>query len=206
MGQRAATLPPKRNTSPPSNMIIAFLGKTVNEYLKNYPIFLDKLQPICTICEGKCHYHCWYKRKIRREPNPVIIKILRVKCTHCGATHAVLPDFIHPKGRYSEQIREETITGHESGKTQEMVSGAQSVKTTGRWLKKHRETIKQIIAALNSILARLGKYKISGNKTPQKEFEQIITGIETILQPLRSSCRFGKVNILLTWQNIGIWI
>lgn len=186
-------------------MIIAFLGKTVNEYLKNYPVLLDQLTPICTICEGKCHYHCWYKRKIR-EPNPTVIKILRVKCTHCGATHAVLPDFIYPKGRYNEHIREVTITGCESGKTQESVSSAQSVKTTGRWLKKYRETIKQVIAALHSILARLGKYRISTDNTPSKEFEQIIIWIEIILQPLRSSCRFGKANILLSWENMGLWI
>lgn len=168
-------------------------------------MFLDKLIPICTICESKCHYHCWYKRKIWN-PNPTIIKILRVKCTHCGATHAVLPDFIHPQGRYNEQIREETITGYESGKTQETVSGAQSVKTTRRWLKEYRETIKQVIAALHSILARLGKYKIPTDNTLSKEHEQIITWIEIILQPLQSSCRFGKTNILLSWQNLGMWI
>jgi hypothetical protein len=184
-------------------MIIAFLGKTVKEYLTNYPIFLSDINPICPLCEGSCHNHCWYKRKIR-DPDLATIMILRVKCTNtkCGTTHAILPDFIYPKGRYSELIREATIIGCENeNKTQERVSQVQSVKTTGRWIAKYRETIKQVVAALHSILARLGLYgiMISG-------LEQLIISIETVLKPLKSSCRFGKVNTLLSWENMELWI
>ena len=189
-------------------MIITFLGKTVKEYHSNYPLFLSMTIPICPICEGRCHSHCWYERKIR-DPELATIMILRVKCTNakCGATHAVLPDFIYPKGRYSEQIRETTINGCENEKkTQESISQVQSVKTTGRWNARYRRVVKQVIAALQSILARLEIYEILSTGSFSEQIQGLQRQIEQVLNPLQSSCRFGKTNILLTWQNMGLWI
>jgi hypothetical protein len=189
-------------------MIIAFLGKTVKEYLTNYPILLSVTIPICPICEGSCHNHCWYKRKIR-EPELATIMILRVKCANinCGATHAILPDFIYPKGRYSEQIREETIIGYENeGKTQEAVSQTQSVKTTRRWIIRYRDVIKRAIAALQSILARLRVYEFAVIGSGLEQLQQLSCRIEKEIHPLISSSRFGKANILLSWQNMELWI
>jgi hypothetical protein len=189
-------------------MIIAFLGKTVNEYRKNYPIFLSHFTPICPLCDQNCQSHCWYKRKIR-EPELAIIKILRVKCANknCGATHAILPDFIYPKGRYSEQMREATIIGYENeGKTQEAVSQVQSVKTTRRWIKRYRDVIKRAIAALQSILARLRVYEFAVIGSGLEQLQQLSCRIEKEINPLISSSRFGKVNVLFSWQNMELWI
>jgi len=187
-------------------MIIAFLGKTVKEYRKNYPIFLSKIHLICPICEGSCHNHCWYKRKVR-EPELISIMILRVKCTKCGATHAVLPDFIYPKGIYSEPEREATITGCEcEGRTQEMASQVQSVKTTQRWIARYRKIIKPVIAALQSILARLEVYDITVTGSQLEQLQELNRMVEKELKPITSSCWFGKLNILLCWQNMGLWI
>jgi hypothetical protein len=187
-------------------MIIAFLGKTVKEYRKKYPIFLSSIHLICPICEGSCHNHCWYKRKVR-EPELITIVILRVKCTKCGATHAVLPDFIYPKGIYSEPEREATITSCENeGKTQEMASQVQSVKTTQRWIARYRKIIKPVIAAFQSILARLGVYDITATGSQLEQLRELDHGIENALKPITSSCWFGKLNILLSWQNMRIWI
>jgi predicted transglutaminase-like cysteine proteinase len=187
-------------------MIIAFLGRTVKEYHQNYPVFLKLISLICPICEGNCHNHCWYKRKIQ-EPELVTIMILRVKCTNCGATHAVLPDFIYPKGRYIEPVREETITGCENErKTQESVSQAQSVKTTQRWIARYREVIRQVNAALQSILARLGVYDIRVTGGQMEQLQELNHRVEKALKPVTSSCQFGKSNILLSWQNMELWI
>lgn len=135
--------------------------------------------------------------------------ILRVKCTNtnCGATHAILPDFIHPKGRYSELIREATIIGYENeNKTQETVSQAQSVKTTWRWMTKYREVINQIIGALQSILARLKIYVTNVRGPVLEQLQELQNLIEQALNPIKSSCRFGKANILFSWENMGLWI
>lgn len=57
-------------------------------------------------------------------------------------------------------MREEAIIECETGiKTQEEVSQNQSVKTTWRWIKRYRDTIGTIKAALRSVLARLGNYE-----------------------------------------------
>ena len=187
-------------------MIIAFLGKTVKEYRKEYPIFLSMIHLICPKCEGSCHNHCWYQRKVR-EPDLITITILRVKCTKCGATHAILPDFIYPKGIYSEPAREATITGCESeGRTQEMVSQVQSVKTTQRWIARYRRIIKPVIAAFQSILARLGVYDITTTGCQIEQLRELNRRVEKALKPIISSCWFGKLNTLLSWQNMGLWI
>jgi len=185
-------------------MIISFLGQTVKDYHEKYPILLNLITPICPICHGKCHAHCWYDRKVRG-PDPTVIKILRVKCTHCGSTHAVLPDFLHPKGRYSEPVREETIVSCEiKEKTGEAASETQSVQTTRRWIKRYRETIGTIVTALQSVLARLGVYETnSGLET----LIHICAKIEMAIgRVINGSCIFGKVNILLSWEAMGLWI
>jgi len=188
-------------------MIIAFLGKTVKSYRENYLILLEQINLICPICNGKCHSHCWYDRKIR-SPEPIVIKILRIKCTNCKSTHAILPDILFPKGRYSELMREEVIVDCETGgKTQEEVSGNQSIKTTGRWIKRYRRTIETIIAALRSVLARLREYETMITGTGLEQLRQMCVGVErTLGREINSSGLFGKINILLSWGTTGVWI
>lgn len=188
-------------------MIIAFLGKTVKEYQEYYLTFLNQITPICPICNGKCHNHCWYVRKVRG-PDHIIIKILRVKCIHCKRTHAILPDFIFPKGRYSQSVREETVVDCEmKEKTQEEASQIQTVETTRRWIKRYRETIETIVTALQSVLARLGVYKTAITDVGLETLKQIYAMVEKKLnQSLASSGIFGKANILLSWEAIRIWI
>lgn len=197
----------KINFAPNSKMIIPFLGKTVNEYRENYLRFLREFTAICTICGGNCHHHCWYKRKVQ-EFEYIIIVILRVKCTNCGRTHAILPDCIFPKGRYSQKIRGQTVIDHEiEGKTQEQASIVQTVETTRRWIKRYRETIKEAVRALQSVLARLGVYEADITDTGLEVLNQICAMIETALnQTITNSGIFGKANIILSWEAISIWI
>lgn len=126
----------------------------------------------------------------------------------CGRTHAILPDFLYPRGRYSETIREATILDCEiKRKTQETASENQAVETTRRWIKRYRETITNAIAALRSVLARLGRYEsaVTGNGFDQLTQMSIV--IEKILgREINGSGIFGTANILLNWGNTGVWI
>jgi hypothetical protein len=188
-------------------MIIPFLGNNVKEYQQNYPVLLSRITPVCPICGGRCHSHCWYDRKVRG-PDTTVIKILRVKCTQCGSTHAILPDFLFPKGRYSEHMREEAIFACETGKiTQEEASASQSVKTTSRWLKRYREKVAGIIAALGSVLAKLGEYETAITGAGLEQMRQMCAKVETVLgRVITASSLFGKANILLAWGSTGVWI
>lgn len=188
-------------------MIITFLGKSVKEYRKKYLELLNQIIPMCPICHGKCHNHGWYNRKVR-DPERIIIKILRVICVSCRQTHAILPDFIFPKGRYPETMREETIQECEiSNRTQEKASQIQAVETTRRWIKRYRKTIKTIIAALRSVLARQSEYQTGATGGWTEQLKTLCGKIETkIGRIVTSSSLFGKVNILLSWENTRIWI
>lgn len=54
----------------------------------------------CCGCKGKCRVHAYYNRYIldfrNGLPNCESIRVMRVICSSCGHTHAVLPDFIVP--------------------------------------------------------------------------------------------------------------
>ncbi len=59
-------------------------------------------QETCPCCssKGNCIIHGYYHRSIvdfqDDKPTTALLRVLRVKCTSCGHTHAVLPDFIVP--------------------------------------------------------------------------------------------------------------
>lgn len=105
-------------------------------------------------------------------------------------------------------MREEVIVDCETGgKTQEEVSGNQSIKTTGRWIKRYRRTIETIIAALRSVLARLREYETMITGTGLEQLRQMCVGVErTLGREINSSGLFGKINILLSWGTTGVWI
>jgi hypothetical protein len=49
---------------------------------------------VCPVCQGAGHlvYHATYKKYYFEE----LIKIIRVLCTQCGITHALIPSFSLP--------------------------------------------------------------------------------------------------------------
>lgn len=64
----------------------------------------------CPFCKsvGSCENHAYYRRYLLEYLNGEIsvcsLKILRVRCTSCGHTHAILPDPIIPYAGYSLQF------------------------------------------------------------------------------------------------------
>lgn len=66
---------------------------------------------------GHCTRHAFYTRKIITEYGKEDIRILRVKCSHCNATHALLPTWIVPYSQHLVADQYEIISVFESGVT-----------------------------------------------------------------------------------------
>src|SRR5690554_4509461 len=86
-------------------MIILYLGDGIKSYRENYLRYLPE-KVVCPVCTGDCHWHGQYQRKVRENYEIHIITIRRVLCVTCRKTHALLPDFLRPRSRYSQKVRE----------------------------------------------------------------------------------------------------
>lgn len=56
---------------------------------------------------GNLIKHGYYKRSIKTPEGIVVLSLLRVKCTHCGKTHALFPTMIVP---YSQVLLNDHLT------------------------------------------------------------------------------------------------
>ncbi len=50
-----------------------------------------------------------YQREVRIDGEKRPIQIQRLRCGQCGATHALLPDFLHPYRRYPLSLMQEVL-------------------------------------------------------------------------------------------------
>src|SRR5215831_2590272 len=73
----------------------------------------------CSACgfRGECQRHAFYKRKIQTEDGKKEIRILRVECAHCNATHALIPKWIVPYSQHLVADQIEILRAFESGTT-----------------------------------------------------------------------------------------
>ena len=73
-----------------------------------YILNIDFNEITCSRCNhDKCFkVHAYYNRYIKVGPVKVKIKIVRIICSHCGITHAVLPYSIIP---YTQRTLNDTI-------------------------------------------------------------------------------------------------
>lgn len=92
--------------------MITYLNTDDNTYTqKDYDKFLNSISihnlP-CT-CNVSGHFikHGYYRRYIKTPLKKVPLLILRVKCKHCGKTHAVFPTCIVP---YSQHLLKDQLT------------------------------------------------------------------------------------------------
>lgn len=68
---------------------------------------LDLYQLECPYCgHSGCTVHAYYERTVKSPTGSFKLLVLRVKCTTCGKTHAILPDSIVP---YSSVSMEDTV-------------------------------------------------------------------------------------------------
>lgn len=83
------------NTQSPAyidNMIIAYLGRNVKDYRKNFLGNLEKLKVLCPVCGSNTVFHDSYDRHVHIDKKVEWIVIQRVICVSCRKTHAVIPD------------------------------------------------------------------------------------------------------------------
>ena len=86
----------------------------------------------------------------------MIITIIRYRCTGCGKTHAILPDFLAPYRRYAMTVIEAAVTAVvEDGIPLEQAPGDQDTATTRRWVRRFLGLSEQATSLLGSILMRL---------------------------------------------------
>ncbi len=195
-------------------MIIAFLGESIKIYRENFVTFLSDLELSCPLCMSKTHWHCWYKRSVKGEKDK--IPILRVKCSGCSKTHAVLPDFLAPYKHYSQITREEILekvvennisVEHVDPSPQDKAKRPwPAIETMRLWVRSYREKERQLIGAVAGFLERHG-LSVGPWKRGFAFFKHLITLAERLLeQTICGSCTLGKTNIILTISKPGLWI
>jgi hypothetical protein len=119
-------------------VIIAYMGKNVNEYRKNFLRYIEGLETICPKCGSATIFHDNYNRYLRIGENVELIVIQRVVCCGCGKTHAIIPDFIRPYKHYVIADIEGVLRGIYSGISYEHVETPASISTIKRWYREFK--------------------------------------------------------------------
>lgn len=90
---------------------------------------VDILQIRCSCGHaGNLIYHGTYNRSIKMPEGLLVLRIVRVKCTHCGRTHAILLSSIVPYSRISLRDQAEIIECHlDNGDMGELLSENPSI-------------------------------------------------------------------------------
>ena len=89
----------------------------------NFVKILNLASLRCSKCSviGGCSIHANYTRKIVTDTGKEIINILRVKCNHCRATHALLPTWIVPYSQVILDDQIEIIRQYDAGATSHQI-------------------------------------------------------------------------------------
>lgn len=192
---------------PTTTLIVAHLGNSVKDYLENFWFYLSRVEWHCPACGAKIVLHAKYERKVK-VPEAVlivIITIIRYRCTGCGKTHAILPDFLAPYRRYAMPVIEAAVAAVVEDKIPlEKAPGDQDPATTRRWVQRFLGKAEQAAGALGSILMSL-----------KQEFRSLVVGdgpcrsLERVLVQLPrtpATSSFGKANIWLTLDGAPLWL
>ena len=188
-------------------MIIAYLGRNVKEYRRNFLKFLERLELVCPVCGGKTTFHDDYSRHVHFGEEVERITICRVKCSGCGRTHAIIPDFIKPYKHYSAADIELTLRDAEDGMPVEKIVTAASAPTIKRWIREFRKFGRQAVGGLRAILKKVFDKTISdiaimGLKTfvVMEQMLEMLPAIES------SGLAIGEANLWLTNHISGIYV
>ena len=92
------------------NIFSGFEDKSSSMLIRAYAAFIAILNMFALECNnchrrGECVRHGYYERGYRLTAEDIVagtrIRILRVRCKHCGRTHAILPEEIIPYLRFT---------------------------------------------------------------------------------------------------------
>lgn len=188
-------------------MIIAYLGRNVKDYCKNSLKFLVQLEIICPICHGKTTFHNSYRRHVHIGEEIVWIIIYRVKCSRCGKTHAVIPDFIRPYKHYSTCDTELVLRDYEDCIPVEKIETTACISTARRWIKEFKHRGQQAAGALRSILCKHYYRLVSELELVNSKIIAIIERLLDLLPEIESSnLSIGETNIWLTNHLAGFFV
>lgn len=73
--------------------IKSFSQKSYDEFIKS--IDIGRMTCSCGL-SGQLIKHAYYSRLVKTPDGIITLRILRVKCKHCGRTHAIFPEAIVP--------------------------------------------------------------------------------------------------------------
>jgi|LSQX01.1.fsa_nt_gb hypothetical protein len=196
---------------PKDTMIVVFLGSSVNEYRVHSLTFLSEITPICPVCEHYCHFHGWYRRKVRDDNGAQVIVVPRVKCVHCSKTHIILPDFLAPHKQYTQHAREAVVQGAmDENLPAEKIPGVQAVSTNRRWIRGFKSMCSDLAGALTSIRMRLDPWATGSLLNPMVPTVDGLLALcndicEIFGHQIRYSTVFGFVNQILSSGSMQIW-
>jgi len=128
--------------------MITVLVEDCNQFSQSYYYsVVERLQlhqVTCSCGHSAClHPHAYYFRTVRTSSGCFRLRVLRLKCSECGRTHAVLPSSIVPYDQFSLESQILVVRAFESGSdpTEVCESGEQldenSVKAIIRRYRKH---------------------------------------------------------------------
>ena len=201
----AATFNPQSPTQ--CKMIIAYLGRNVKDYRKNFLRYLEKLILLCPVCSSNTVFHDCYDRHIHIDEKIDWISIQRLKCLGCGKTHAVLPDFIRPYKHYSACDAEIVLRDHEEGIPVEQIETAASISTVIRWIKEFNHNGQQMVGALRSLLFRYTGRFVNELKLVYRKTFGIMEQLLQVLPQIESSnLTIGETNIWLSNHMLGFFV
>ena len=181
-------------------MIVLYLGDGIKSYQENYQKYLPE-KVVCPVCSANCHWHGQYQRKVRENYEIQTITIRRVICTKCRKTQTLIPDFLRPRSRYSQHVREKTVikcTEQEITAEAATLDG-QAVKTTRRWINGFKTAAGEVIMTLTSLLADFGRFRLPAKASIFQQLEQQMERLIDVLGgPLNHTGQFGLANILMS--------
>jgi uncharacterized protein YbaR (Trm112 family) len=196
------------NSKPsPRMMIIAYLGRNVKDYRKNFLRYLEGLELICPECNSKMVFHEKYQRHIHIEETIEWITIQRVICNKCKRTHAVIPDFIRPYKHYLTCDSEMALRDMEEGTPVERVETIASFSTLRRWRAEFQEKSNQYAGALRALLFRLYQKVINEIElVGLKSFGMLERILKELPEIKSNNLVLGDTNIWLTNYLTGVFV
>ena len=83
----------------------------------------------CTCDHSRClTIHGCYTRSLKEDDSEITLSICRVKCSHCGKTHALLPSQLVPYSRVSLQEQAAILSAYEnSGDFEQIMDRTSSI-------------------------------------------------------------------------------
>jgi hypothetical protein len=193
-------------------MIIASLGVSIKEYVKDYLQLLAGLVFMCSVCSSPTHRHGWYNRLVKDDG--VRIPILRVKCPLCKKTHAVLPEFLSPYKHYSQEVHQsviEQVVEQTTSVERVEIRGKEAsrvwpaIDTMRRWVRRYRRYWREFAGSVAAFLERCG-CSVGVWENGFRMFGKLIALAEQVMGNIKGCSLFGKMNVLLAKGRPGLWI